>query len=308
MNLAALRAVRCEVREGDRLSHYTTFQLGGPCALLLFCRTPEQLAVAVAELFHAGREFLVIGGGSNLLVSDEGVSDVIVRYLSEQPAIQQTGNLVDVGGSALLDDVAAFTVAAGLGGLTFTSGIPGTVGGAIAGNAGAFGRQLGDVVEEVILMDRAGRQRRVSRDALHFTYRGSVLQQNGELVVSVRLRLFSAAVAELERQRAEYLLIRRQKHPDWHVLPTAGSFFKNIEPTSAAGRRQAAGWFLEQAGALPMRIRGARPYEKHANIIVRDGDCTAQDVLNLSRQMAAAVVQKFNLQLEREVRLVGRFC
>lgn len=307
MNMAALRAVQCVVCEDDLLSRYTTFQLGGACALLVSCRTPEQLAVTVAELFHAGQEFLVIGGGSNLLVADEGVSGVIVRYFSELPAIRQSGDVVEVVGSTLLDDVAAFTVEAGLGGLTFASGIPGTMGGAIAGNAGAFGRQLGDVVEEVILMDCAGRLRHVSRDALCFSYRGSALQQNREIVVSVRLRLAVADVAELQHQRTEYLFIRRQKHPDWHTLPTAGSFFKNIEPTSTADRRKAAGWFLEQAGVLPMRIRGARPYEKHANIIVRDGDCTAQDVLDLSRQMAAAVEKQFGLRLEREVCLLGRF-
>ena len=101
--------------------------------------------------------------------------------------------------------------------------------------------------------------------------------------------------------------LRRTKHPDWKITPTAGSFFKNIEPTSAAGRRQAAGWFLEQAGAKTMKVGGARVFEKHANIIVADRDCSAQDVLDLSRRMAEAVKQKFGLVLTPEVRLVGSF-
>ncbi|TAN35884.1 MAG: UDP-N-acetylmuramate dehydrogenase [Verrucomicrobia bacterium] len=307
MNVPALRAAQCVVSEGDCLSRHTTFQLGGPCRVLITCSTPAQLAAAVNELQRAGEEFILIGGGSNLLVSDEGVPQVVIRYFSAQPQIQRADTVVEVSGSTLLDDLAAFTVAQGLAGLVYASGIPGTVGGALAGNAGAFGRQIGDVVENVTVMNHAGQTHTATPAELQFAYRRSVLQHNDEMVVVARLRLVTAEQGGLAQQRAECLQLRRQKHPDWRVLPTAGSFFKNIEPTSAAGRRQATGWFLEQAGALRMRVRGARPFEKHANIIVRDGDCTAQDVLELSRQMAAAVEQKFHLQLEREVRLRGRF-
>ena len=307
MNEQALQAACCVLRKNEPLSRHTTFQLGGPCPLFIDCQAPDQLRAAVVELHRAGRDFVLIGGGSNLLVSDAGIPDVVVSYRDAEPHIRRTGDGVEVWGSTLFDDLAAFSVKEGLADLTFASGIPGTVGGAIAGNAGAFGRQVGDVVKDVTLLDRVGRLRTVPHEELGFAYRASRLQQSGETVVSARLQLPPTAVESLERQRAEYLFIRRQKHPDWHVLPTAGSFFKNIEPTSAAGRRQAAGWFLEQAGALQMRVHGARPFEKHANIIVRDGDCTSQDVLDLSLQMAAAVKRKFNLHLEREVRLLGRF-
>lgn len=308
MNLQTLRAAQCVVQQDEPLSRHTTFQLGGPCRALIACSTPEQLAVAVGELQRTGEEFILMGGGSNLLVSDAGVPHVVIRYFSEQPQLQRIAEVIEVTGSTLLDDVAAFTVEQGLAGLVQASGIPGTVGGAIAGNAGAFGRQIGDVVASVTLMNRTGQTRLAKPAELQFAYRRSVLQQSEEWVVSARLRLAPANLAELKRQRAEYQFIRRQKHPDWRVLPTAGSFFKNIEPTSVAGRRQAAGWFLEQAGAFQMRVRGARPFEKHANIIVRDGACTAQDVLDLSAQMARAVEQKFLLKLEREVRLLGKFC
>ena len=307
MNWPKLLNTPCTVLEGEQLSHHTTFQLGGPCHTLIACRTPEQLAVAVVELHRAGEEFLLIGGGSNLLVSDTGVPQMVIRYLAEQPQIQRDGDVVVVSGSTLLDDLVAVTVAESLAGLTHISSIPGTVGGAIAGNAGAFGRQIGDVVETVVLMDRAGKTRTATAADLRIAYRSSVLQHSAEIVVSARLHLTPGHVAELKQQRTECQALRREKHPDWRATPTAGSFFKNIAPTSAAGRRQAAGWFLEQAGALQMHVRGARPFAKHANIIVRECECTAQDVLYLSRQMAAAVEQKFHLQLEREVRLLGSF-
>ena len=307
MNWDALRAAGCAVRLNAPLADYTTFRLGGPCPALVACATLEQLTLAVGALHAAQQDFVLIGGGSNLLVSDQGLTHVVVRYVSDQPHIRREGNIVSVSGSTLLDDLIAWTVEEGLDGLVYASGIPGTVGGAVAGNAGAFGRQIGDVIETAVILDPAGQTQIVPAGELGFAYRRSRLQATGEIVAAVRLHLPPGDRAALRHQRAEFLDIRRHKHPDWRVLPTAGSFFKNVAPTSAAGRRQAAGWFLEQAGAQALRVRGARPFEKHANIVVRDGECAAQDVLNLARQMAAAVQRKFGLALEREVRLLGHF-
>ena len=135
------------------------------------------------------------------------------------------------------------------------------------------------------------------RENLGFAYRHSRLQNERRNRGDRCSELETGDPVELGKQRDEILDLRRQKHPDWRKQPTAGSFFKNIEPTSAAERRQAAGWFLEQAGAKSMRVGGARVFEKHANIIVTEGDCRAQDVLDLSRQMAAAVKAKFGFDL-----------
>lgn len=307
MNAAVLLAAGCTLLENEPLSRHTTFQLGGPCPVLIACATPQQLQAAVAELHRAGEAFELIGGGSNLLVADTGLAVPVIRYQSALPLIEHAHGVVVASGSTLLDDVAAFAARESLAGLELLSGIPGTLGGALAGNGGAFGKHIGDVVEEVTLLGRTGRIRHAAHAELHFAYRSSALQTSDEIVVAARLRLPPGDAAAIAHHRNECLLIRQQKHPDWHATPTAGSFFRNVAPTSAAGKRQAAGWFLEQAGALEMRIRGARPFGKHANIIVRDGPCTAQDVLDLSLQMAAAVEQKFQLHLEREVRLLGRF-
>ena len=122
----------------------------------------------------------------------------------------------------------------------------------------------------------------------------------------MRLRLAPASdpLALLD-ERQGILDLRRSKHPDWRRIPTAGSFFRNIEPTSAAARRQAAGFFLEQAGAKAMRVGGARVFEKHANILVTEGECNAQDVRELARRLTAAVREKFGFTLVPEVRLLG---
>jgi UDP-N-acetylmuramate dehydrogenase len=307
MNTPALLAAGCVLHEHEPLARHTTFQLGGPCPLLVDCATPAQLVAAITELYRTSRDYVLIGGGSNLLVADAGLPVTVVRYLSTRPLIQQAKSGLEVSGSTLLDDLAAHAAEHGLAGLEALNCIPGTLGGAIAGNAGAFGQQIGDLVESVTLLERDGRSRHAARAELRFAYRSSALHDSGEIVLSARLRLQPGDPAKLAQQRAECIHVRTHKHPDWHTTPTAGSFFRNVAPTSAAGRRQAAGWFLEQAGALAMRINGARPYEKHANIIIRDGPCSAQDVLDLSRQMAAAVNTNFGIQLEREVRLLGDF-
>lgn len=296
-----------DVRGKASLRDFTTFRLGGPCRCLIPCETPRQLETAVGALSAAGEKFLLIGGGSNLLVSDDGLDVTILRYYSENPAIRHHGDVLEVDAAARLDDLALFAVEHGLDGLVYASGIPGTVGGAIAGNAGAFGQQIGDRMESVLLMEHTGRKRWQNGKNLGFAYRRSRLQDDGEIVVTAVLKLQPGDPAELKKQRNEILDLRRQKHPNWRKQPTAGSFFKNIEPTSAAERRQAAGWFLEQAGVKSMRVGGARIFEKHANIIVTEGECKAQDVVDLSRQMAAAVKAKFGFDLTPEVRMLGRF-
>ena len=296
-----------EVRERVPLRDFTTFRLGGPCACLLNCETGPQLVDAVSMLARLRIPFLAMGGGSNLLVSDRGYDGVILRYYSKTPDIHMAGGVVEVSGSTLLDDLVNYTVRQGMEGLVYASGIPGTVGGAIAGNAGAYGRQIGDSLIGVRLVDERGTVREEVREALHFAYRTSRLQQSRETVLSASLQLRRGDPDELAGQREEILELRKTKHPDWKVVPTAGSFFKNIEPTSSAERRQAAGWFLEQAGAKSMSVGGARVFEKHANIIVADKGCSAQDVLDLSRRMAEAVKQKYGLVLTPEVRLVGSF-
>ncbi|OGX19291.1 MAG: UDP-N-acetylenolpyruvoylglucosamine reductase [Omnitrophica WOR_2 bacterium GWC2_45_7] len=227
--------------------------------------------------------------------------------MSDQPEIVGNGHDLIVSGSTQLDHLVLAAIQRGLEGLNFASGIPGTVGGAVVGNAGAFGKQVGDVVKSVTLLTRSGLQKDVPSRELKFSYRNSILKSTGDIVLSVEFSLHPSDKMNLNTERNGILEARRQKHPDLVITPCAGSFFRNIEPTSLAQRRQAAGWFLEQAGGKALRVGGACIFDKHANIIIKENGACAQDVFALSELMAGLVKEKFNLELIREVRLVGKF-
>ena len=342
------------VSENAPLSKYTTFQLGGPCPLLIEGATAAQLPAIVQLLNKAGQPFLVIGQGANLVVADKGIDQVVIRFCSEKPNIQiayqnstaathpglrpplqrrgafkipstggvperrggfpsdasiskACGNRGTVSGDTLLDDLAAFTIENETGDLSYCTGIPGTVGGGIAGNAGAFGRQMGDHLVSVELLGLDGKVRTALHDELEFAYRHSKLKETGEIVLSAIFDLPVVEKSVMQAERERIIQFRKDHHPDWHKEPCAGSVFRNIEPTSAVERRKAAGFFLQEAGAHLFRVGGARLYEKHANIIVADPGCTAQDVWELSKKMAAAVKDNFGIILVREVRFLGNF-
>ncbi|OGX24371.1 MAG: UDP-N-acetylenolpyruvoylglucosamine reductase [Omnitrophica WOR_2 bacterium RIFCSPHIGHO2_01_FULL_48_9] len=295
-----------QIVSGARLCDYTTFRLGGACRGLIACQIPEQLELAVKSLADARLPFILIGGGSNLVVSDQGVDCYVLRYVTDKPLLEREGNDIIVSGSTSLDALALFSIEQGLAGLEYTSGIPGTVGGAVVGNAGAFGKQVGDVLKSVTLISKTGTRSKVGPEALGFTYRHSNLKERDEIVVAARFALQPGEREKFLEERAKILAIRHEKHPDLATHPCAGSFFRNVEPTSKAEKRQAAGWFLEQAGGKDLKIGGALIFEKHANIIVKGPQCTADDVYQLSCKMQQIVKEKFHFDLVREVRFVGK--
>ncbi len=290
-----------------RLEDYTTFRLGGPCRFLIECPTPKELITTVQKLNQKNIPFILIGGGSNLVVCDEGLDVAVIRYVSHTPLIERDGNDFMVSGSTELDALALFCVDESLEGLNYTTGIPGTVGGAVVGNAGAWGKQVGDVLKSVTLLEPNGKKKEVNHDYCGFQYRHSRLKETGDIVVSVRFSLTPGNPIALAQERADILKKRAEKHPDLKTHPCAGSFFRNVEPTSKADRRQAAGWFLEQAGGKNLSVGGAQIFDKHANIIIKGPNCKAQDVHDLSIKMIEIVDKKFNFQLIREVRFVGKF-
>jgi len=289
------------------LSAYTTFQLGGACPCLIECATPGELIQTVQRLKKENTSFLLIGGGSNLVISDHGLDTTVIRYVSPTPLIERTGNDITVSASTMVDDLALFCVDEGLEGLNYTTGIPGTVGGAVVGNAGAWGKQVGDVFKSAIILDGQGRTKTVDTNYFAFSYRHSHLKETGEIIVSVTFALTPGDPIALAHQRAEIIKKRAEKHPNLTTHPCAGSFFRNIEPTSKAERRQASGWFLEEAGGKDLKVGGAYIFDKHANIIVKGPGARAQDVHDLHLKMIEIVKDKFGLQLVREVRFAGKF-
>jgi len=307
LDLAVLENFDIVVQYQAPLSKFTTFRLGGACPALLTCRTPDQLQHAIQLCTEGNTKFILIGGGSNLVVSDSGIDCHVIRFISEMPLIEQSGSDLIVSASTSLDALAEYAAEGGLEGLNYTSGIPGTVGGAIVGNAGAFGKQIGDVVTSIYVINSNGVKKELCGDKLGFTYRYSILKRTGDIVVSACLSLKPGDRTSLLGERNQILATRRAKHPDLTSTPCAGSFFRNIEPTSDAGKRQAAGWFLDQAGGKNLTSGGAKIFSKHANIIIKSENCCAQDVYDLSGQMAQLAKDKFDLNLIREVRFVGKF-
>jgi UDP-N-acetylmuramate dehydrogenase len=295
------------IKPNALLSAYTTFQLGGPCNYLIECATPDELIQTVQKLKKENTPFLLIGGGSNLVVSDHGLNTTVIRYVSPTPLIERKGNDITVSASTILDDLALFCVDEGLEGLNYTTGIPGTVGGAVIGNAGAWGKQVGDVLKSALVLDDQGKTKTVGPDYFAFSYRHSRLKETNEIIVSATFALMPGDPIALAQERAEILKTRAEKHPDLSTHPCAGSFFRNVEPTSKAERRQASGWFLEQANGKSLKAGGAYIFEKHANIIIKGPNATAQDVHDLHLKMINAVKEKFALQLSREVRFAGKF-
>jgi UDP-N-acetylmuramate dehydrogenase len=307
LDLKALEHLDVAMQYEAPLSDFTTFRLGGNCPALITCQTPDQIEKTARFFISNNLPFILIGNGSNMVVSDQGIREYVIRYVSETPIIERDGNDLIVSGSTRLDALGQYAGEQGLEGLSDMNGIPGTVAGAVYGNAGAFGKQIGDVIAVVHALDRKGRKKELKPPELGFSYRHSNLKKTGDIVVSVRFSLFPGDKKTLEKRRKEVLKIRWEKHPDLSVYPCAGSFFRNIEPTSKAGKREAAGWFLEQAGALQMSSGGAKVFEHHANMIYKSKGCRAQDVYDLSRLMARAVKEKFGLDLIREVSFVGKF-
>lgn len=306
MSLENISLSNCLIQFNVSLSDYTTFRLGGKCPILIESPDGSALVEAVKQLHKNQISFRVMGQGSNLLVADAGVDFAVIRFCSDEPNLQIEGTEVWVAGNTLLNDLANRTIDAGVGDLSFCCGIPGTVAGAIVGNAGAFGRQIGDVVKSVRLLSREGVIREVVGAELGFAYRRSILKQSNEILLDARLKLDVCDRSEMKAEQDRIMQLRRSKHPDWHTMPCAGSIFKNIEPTSAADRRQAAGWFLEAAGARDFSVGKAHLFEKHANIIIADAGATAQDVLELMERMVAAVQEQFGFRLERELTFWGR--
>lgn len=297
-----------EIVDHAALSDYTTFKLGGTCRTLITCSTEEAFVKTMREIHKRHERHVVLGGGSNSIFLDDGVDATAIRYYNDDANIELYGNYLVVPASCPLDKLAEVAAKNGKSGLEFAHGIPGTVGGAIAGNAGAFGRQIADVINSVRIFTSQCTVREIPVDKMKFEYRSSRIKKSKEVVLSTFLSLQEGNAEELLEERERILALRKEKHPDWRITPCAGSVFKNLEQPNKKDRKKAAGYLLDQVGAKDMRVGGARVFEKHANIIIKDQeDCTTKDVMDLTEMMMNAVKEKFDIALVPEVQFHNRF-
>ena len=291
---------------------HTTFRIGGPADFFFTARTPERLVAALRAGHEAGLPVHLIGGGSNLLVSDSGLHGLVIRNACEQ--LEFDGATVRVGCGADFLELILACRERSLAGLGFAAGIPGTVGGALCGNAGCYGRDIGSFVVDCthVTPDGAVEETRPA-EWYEFGYRDSRLKRDPRVLISCRLRLEPGDPAALQREIDEKLEIRRVKHPQWRIEPTAGSYFKNLPSDwqlpgakhSPGTRRVAAGQLLDECECRGLRVGDAMVYPKHANIIVNAGRATARDVLALAEVMKTRVRERFGVELEEEVVFLG---
>ena len=290
---SAFKEAKVNFEKQVPLARYTTFRIGGPADYLLCPESPEALAKAVSLLEEEGVSYFPLGGGSNLLVRDGGFRGAVLS-LSGLKKFFCEGDLVRAEAGVFLPSLLSFCVEKGLSGLEFLAGVPATVGGAVVMNAGAFGQEIKDVLEGILIC-RGEELEFLERKRLSISYRALSLPP-ASVVVSATFRLNPSSPSEVKARISSFLAQRREKQP--LSYPSAGSIFKN--PPEAA-----AGYLIEAAGLKGMRRGGAEISRKHANFIVNTGKARAEDVLYLMEFAKERVFREFGIILEEEVRIVG---
>lgn len=296
------------VRFDEPMSKHTSFRVGGPADAFMNLRNLSELKTVTVFCREAGIPFLVVGDGTNLLVADGGIRGVVLTLGSRFREIRKLdakSNAVTVRAmaGARTRNLCRFAIDAGLAGMNFAVGIPGTVGGALRMNAGTpFGCMAG-VITGVSVLNRDGEEQHKPREALCFSYRGLALKEHSdsepweEILLSGDFRLVPSDKHRLIQEAESLLRTRREKQP-WR-FPSAGCFFKN--PSGS----QSAGALIDRAGFKGKRVGGAGISERHANFIINTGGATASDILRLTEAVQKAVRKAFGVDLELEVKIVG---
>ncbi len=281
----------------EPLSRYTTLRVGGPARLMVIADTLKDLRTTLAVCVEEGAAWSIIGKGSNLLVSDDGFDGVLIQLGADFRKVRRDGDKLQAGGAVALPVLLQTALREELAGLAFAVGIPGTVGGAVAGNAGAHGTSMGDRVTSVTLYGPYGRLRDCNRSELQFKYRGSSIGTD-DVIVEV---LFQLRLGELAQIRAEMERhFRKRKLTQPTGKPSAGSVFKNAGTASA-------GKLIETAGLKGTSVGGAQVSTRHANFIINTGSARASDVFTLIRAVQERVASVHGVKLEPEIKIVGRF-
>lgn len=284
-------------KEQEPMHNHTTWQIGGPVDLMLQPETIEELQAALLEAKSLGKPYYVIGAGSNLLVSDEGLRATVIALGGNLIKWHVDGTEITAEAGLPLPVLARKAARAGLSGLEFAAGIPGSVGGAVVMNAGAYQSQMSNIIKQVLCCDLDGNLLLLDNADCEFAYRNSRFKQDKSLIVlSVTLQLQPGDAETIEKQMGHNTAARIEKQPTSY--PNAGSVFKN-PPGDAAGR------LIEQIGAKGWMEGDAMVSEKHANFIVNTGSATCDDVLRLIDRIKKTVLQETGIALEEEILYLG---
>jgi len=294
INLEEIRKiVKGKILINEPLAKYTTFKIGGLADIYIEPNSVDELVNLIRYLKREEVDFVVLGNGSNVLISDDGFRGAVINLESGLNFIRVEGECVVAGAGVKLSKFVDFCIENGLRGVEMLAGIPGTLGGAIIMNAGAYSGEISDYLVDVDVI-RGFDLVRLKKDECGFGYRTSNLTD--DIIVQARFKFPPGDVEEMKKIRREILIKRNQSQPV--NFPNAGSIFKN-PPGDFAGR------LIEQAGLKGIQIGGAQISEKHANFIINKGNATAKDVLELIKLARSKVYEKFGIMLELEIKLIG---
>lgn len=284
------------VKFNEPMVNYTSFKIGGPADALVIPHSAEELVRVLTFCREQHIPHYVIGRGTNLLVLDKGIRGVVIvlgKYFSQ---VEVIGNLVEAGAGISLTDLSHLVAERELAGLEFAVGIPGSLGGAVVMNAGAYGGEMSHLVEAVKIVNPAGQIVTLNKEEMQYGYRRSILLDNENIVISVRLRLKPGKTSEIKAKMADFTKRRESRQP--MALPSAGSVFKRPEG-------HYVGPMIESLGLKGYRVGDAQVSDLHAGFIVNLGQATAGDVLKLINHIQQAVAERFKVHLIPEIRIVG---
>ena len=282
----------------EPMSKHTTFRVGGPADYFVMPQNTEEVQKVVTLCRENSMPYYVLGNGSNLLVSDRGYRGVIVQIYKEMNRIQIEGTTIRVQAGALLSKIGSAALEAGLTGFEFASGIPGTVGGAVVMNAGAYGGETKDILKSATVLTPDGAVLTLYNEELELGYRTSVGAKNDYVVLEAEYELLPGERESIRAKMDELKVQRVTKQP--LEFPSAGSTFKRPEGYFA-------GKLIQDAGLRGFTVGGAQVSEKHCGFVINKGGATAADICELIQQVSDRVMQEFGVRLEPEVKMLGEF-
>lgn len=286
------------VHVNEEMKKHTTFRIGGPADFYVLPHSKDEIGRVVQVCKNAEEPFYVLGNGSNLLVGDNGYRGVIIQIFKNYSDIIIEGTQITAKAGALLSKVAKKALHAGLTGFEFASGIPGTIGGAVVMNAGAYGGEMKDVILSATVMNQEGRIIKLSNQELQLGYRTSLVARQNDIVLEVRLGLKKGNPDEIRDLMEELKNKRVTKQP--LEYPSAGSTFKRPEGYFA-------GKLIMDAGLKGFSVGDAQVSEKHCGFVINKGDASARDIVALMDEVTGRVKDQFGVTLEPEVKRLGEF-
>ena len=279
------------------MKDYTSFKAGGKANKMVICEREDEVIETLREIKEKNEKYIMLGNGSNTLVKDSGFSGTVIKLGDSFSKIIRTGNNLVCGGNTLMSVVAKYALKEGLTGFEFASGIPGSIGGAFFMNAGAYGGEIKDIAKSAKIISRDTLElKEVGLSDMRLSYRHSVFQENGDIILSVEISLEEGNKSEIESTMKDLAKKRNSKQPV--QFPSAGSFFKRPEG-------HFAGKLIQDSGMKGVSVGGAQVSELHSGFIINKGNATATDIIQLMELVQKKVYEKFGVSLEPEVRIIG---